>query len=173
MQPELRLYLVTTLMREFMGCKDVELIWFRDEQKERQHLYSRLIQNYDPTTDNFYAEGYIEELFTAGEAEKLKDYLDEINGLEDTTTISEVPLPIQPNTAGVGSMCVGGGSDFLMMYRTPGYPLPFKVTAYFDLVGRELLDGSGIHHGYHLVVVPGVGIGAENERPARSGDGGS
>jgi hypothetical protein len=50
---------------------------------------------------------------------------------------------------------VGGGDDFLMLHTSADYSLPFKVEGYFDLRGCELADGSGVYHGYHLVLAPG------------------
>jgi hypothetical protein len=32
-----------------------------------------------------------------------------------------------------------------MLDKTPGYPLPFEVWGYYDLVGCELLNGSNVY----------------------------
>jgi hypothetical protein len=128
----MKLYTVVTVVREFKGCRDVELVWFRCEKPDRQYLYADLIENYDParskpreedtSADDFVdAEAQVEELFTEEEANELKAYLDRNHN--DPTTISEAKLPIGRDTFGVGSIPVGGGYDFLMVYERPGYPL--------------------------------------------------
>jgi hypothetical protein len=130
----------------------VKLVWFRYQKMDRQHLYADLIENYDPTSSKrtvMFEEAQVEELFTDEEAKQLKTYLDQNH--DDPTTISEAKLPIQQNTIGVGAIPVGGGCDCLMVYKRPGYPLPFKVMAYYNLLYHEKVDGSGLYYGYHLV----------------------
>jgi hypothetical protein len=151
----MKLYSVVTMLRQFKGCKDVELYWFRCEKSDRQHLYADLIENYDPTWlrpsegisgyDFSNAESQVEELFSEEEAKQLKNYLDQNH--DDPTTISEAKLPIQQNTMGVGAIPVGGECDFLMVYKRPGYPLPFKVMAYYDLRHHERVDGTELYYG--------------------------
>jgi hypothetical protein len=156
----MKLYSVLTMVKKFIGCRDVELVWFRCEKPDRQHLYADLIENYDPArskpgkktfrrTTFVYAEGRVEELFTEEEAKQLKAYLDQNH--DDPTTISEAKLPIQQNTMGFDAIPCGGGCDCLIVYERPGYPLPFKVMAYYDLRYHERVDGSGLYYGYHLV----------------------
>ena len=71
---------------------------------------------------------------------------------------------------GVGAIPVGGGDDFQMLNREPGYNLPFKVWGYFNLVGRELADGSGIIHHHRLLIFdpdgPGTSRMQTNEEAA-------
>jgi hypothetical protein len=57
-----------------------------------------------------------------------------------------MPLPIPNNMMGNGARAVGGGDDFYMLHQKPEYLLPFKVEGYFNLVGRELVDGSDVYH---------------------------
>jgi hypothetical protein len=139
--PKQRLYSVSTTARDFKGYKDVVFDWFRDGAPAERRNYATLIEDYDPTDSMAcYAEGCIDELFTEDEALKLKEYLDRVNGKEGPTTIEEVRLPIPNNTMGTGAIPVGGGQDFLEIYRRREYSLPFKVAGYFDLRGCERLD---------------------------------
>jgi hypothetical protein len=138
------LYYVKTTVKEYRGCKDVRFKWFRCE-RTAPRPYAELIENYDPSDrDVYYSQGCIDEMFELTEAQALKDYLDQNYG-EDKgiTTIEKVELPIPNHMVGVGAMAVGGGDDFHMLDKTPSYSLPFKVWAYYDLVGCELADGSG------------------------------
>jgi hypothetical protein len=63
-------------------------------------------------------------------------YLDRKLGDEGTTTIEEEKLPIPSNVMGLGTIPVGGGTDFKMLHKAPGYPLPFQVLGYFDPMWR-------------------------------------
>ena len=139
-----KLYNVTTVVKEYHDCKDVPFHWFRCDPGPQKLPYAELIQNYNG--DNFYAENYIGELFTADEAALVKDYLDrDDNSHKNPTTINEVSLPIPNNVMGVGAIAVGGGDDFYMLDKNPDYSLPFKVWGYFNLVDCELADGSGVY----------------------------
>jgi hypothetical protein len=172
----MKLYSVVTKVKEFGGCRDVKLFWFRCEKPDRQHLYADLIENYDPTRskprdtwgddfpDDFIcAKAQVEELFTEDEAKQLKTYLDQ--KYDESTTISEAKLPIQQNTIGFGAIPVGGGCDCFMEYKSSGYPLPFKAMAYYDLRHYEKVDGSGLYYGYHLVWDRDGEMRREDNRP--------
>ena len=139
-----RLYYVTTTAKKFSGCKNVTFNWFRAEAPAERRRYASLIEGYEP--GNAYAEGLIDELFTEDEALQLKEYLDQVHGKEGPTLIEEMSLPIPNNMMGHGARAVGGGDDFYQLFKEPEYSLPFKVTGYFDLVGRELVDGSDVYH---------------------------
>jgi hypothetical protein len=142
----MKLYRVTTIVKEFHDCKDVPFHWFRHDRGKRC-AYDELIENYDPSDhDARDAEGAIDELFTDIEANMLKEYLDQEHGGAGTTTIAEVHLPIARNSMGVGAIPVGGGDDFYMLSKEPAYTLPFEAWAYFDLVDCALADGSGVYH---------------------------
>lgn len=152
----MKLFKVTTVVPEFDGCKDVEFIWFRSDVRPhgpQPRPYADLIKNYDPRQDDnarpgtsmsFYAEDYVESLFTEAEAKQLKAYIDR--------TIAEAQLPVPNNVIGVGAIPVGGGNDHYILHKEPQYSLSFEVMGYFDLRGCELVDGSGVHHGYHFVL---------------------
>ena len=142
----MKLYRVTTIVKEFCDCKDVPLHWFRHDRGERR-AYGELIENYDSSDDHAaYGEGAIDELFTEIEATALKEYLDREHTDSGVTTIKEMHLPISNNLAGFGAMAVGGGDGFYMLSTEPTYTLPFEARGYFDLVDRELADGSGVYH---------------------------
>jgi hypothetical protein len=136
------LYRVATVKGRFDGCKNVKFHWFLDKKTEPRP-YADLIADYDPKADFAgYAEDCIDEMFTLEQAEALKKYLDSTFG-DAATTIEKVTLPISNNCIGFGSYAVGGGDDFYLLTRAEGYPLPFKVWGYFDLIDCELADGSG------------------------------
>ena len=148
----MKLYRAHTIVEEYGGCKDVTFCWFRCGPGEPRP-YAELIDDYDPSDDGC-AEGAIDELFTATEANALKAYLDQEHGHEGVTTIKEARLPIPNNMMGVGAIPVGGGDGFQMLNREPAYNLSFKVWGYFNLVGRELADGSGVYHHRLLLFDP-------------------
>jgi hypothetical protein len=151
-----KLYSVSTLVRQYHGCKDVPFIWFRSgvetRTRSRQTQYVDLIDNYD--LSNGYAEMHVEELFNEGEAKQLKGFLDSVHGDDGPTTISEAQLPLQQNTMGVGAIAVGGGDDFYLLHKEPEYSLPFDGQGYFNLVGCDLLDGSGVYHHRLFILFP-------------------
>ena len=91
------LYKVTTIVKEFDGCKNVQFKWFHCERTSRP--YADLIEGYDPFDDNdhVYAESCIDEMFTLEEAHALKEFLDHYDD-EGTTTIKKAELPIPKST---------------------------------------------------------------------------
>ena len=140
----MELYRVTTLVKKYSGCKNVEFNWFRCE-KRASRPYAELIENYVPSDYNDYSpEECIDEMFELDEAQALKDYIDQNYGEAGVTTIEKATLPIAKNRIGWGGIPAGGGQDFYMLDKAPGYTLPFKVEGYFDLRGCELVDGSGV-----------------------------
>jgi hypothetical protein len=145
----MKLYRVDTVVKQFQGCRDVQLCWFRNVAPgQRKHLYPEMIENYDPADeDGLYSAACIDELFTEDEARQLKEFLDRENGHEGTTTISEETLPIKNCVLSLRAIAipVGGPQGFLMIHAREGYSLPFKAEGYYDLRGRELIDGSGIY----------------------------
>src|ERR1700730_5235393 len=152
----MKLYRVTTIVKEFDDCKDVPFHWFRDDRGERR-AYAELIENYDPSNDHAaYGEGAIDELFTEIEATALKEYLDREHADAGVTTIKEVHLPIASNSMGLGAIPVGGGNDFYYtLSKEPTYTLPFEAWAYFDLRGCAPADGSSIYDSPCWGVSPG------------------
>jgi hypothetical protein len=142
----MELYCVTTITREYRGCKNVTFQWFRSEPGTTRRPYGELITDYDPRDEHRgYAEGAIDELFTADEAAELAAYLDREHGNHAVTTITKADPPIRNDVMGVGAIPVGGGDDFYMLCEKPGYSLRYKVWGYYDLVGCELIDGSDVY----------------------------
>src|SRR5271170_1052408 len=130
------LYAVHTISKEYHGCKNVTFDWFRCDKTQRS--YAELIENYDPKDEQaLYKEMAIEELFTAAEANLLKEYLDRHRGNAARTIIEKLDLPLANHVVGIGIIVVGGGDDFYLLHREPEYSLPFKVDGYFNLVGCE------------------------------------
>jgi hypothetical protein len=131
---EIKLYNVDSTVEEYRGCKNVNFRWFVHDRMEpaADVPLHEAIEGFDPADEhNIYPIGALAELFTLEEAEMLRDYLKAEYG--DEPTITEVDLPILPNRAGVGFIAVGGGQDFYMLDKTPGYSLPFQVWGYYDL----------------------------------------
>jgi hypothetical protein len=137
-----KLFYVELRAHEFHNCKDVPLTFFNWEPGQHQRSYAELIEGYDPQIYGIgYTEDFINELFTEDEAKQLKAYLDQdICTDGDVTTIREVELPAPNNTGGLGAQPVGGSSDFLMFFKRPDYPLPFKAAAYFDLHSGQPIE---------------------------------
>jgi hypothetical protein len=156
MEPKMKLYSVRSKVKEFSGCRDVVFNWFRSEKPAEQRPYAKLIANHNPSDDwAAYGEVYVDELFTEDEALQLKEYLDQNHREEATTEIRNQRLPIVPDVLiGFRGRAVGGGDGFYELFKEPQYSLPFKVEAYFDLVGRELVDGSDVYHHRLLLVLP-------------------
>jgi hypothetical protein len=153
----MKLYRVTTIVKEYDGCKNVAFAWFKSDSRDigRRRPYADLIADYDPSMRTIgYAEEAIEELFTEDEAKQLVAYLDREKHGDQETTIEEQVLPIPNNFCGCSPNGVGGGDDYYMLDQRPDYSLPFKVWGYFDLVGCELVDGSGVYHQRYLLLSP-------------------
>jgi hypothetical protein len=133
------LYRVRTSGCVVGGCKDVTFAWFRCDGTPRP--CTEPIENYDGS-DPSVAEGAIDELFTAIEANALKEYLDREHGGVGQTVIEERTLPIPNDVMGVRAKPVGGGDGRHMLDREEAYGLPSRVQGYYNLVGYELVDGS-------------------------------
>lgn len=137
----MELFSVMTVTKAYRGYKDVTFTWFRHKVRRP---YAQLIQEYEPGNKDFsYAEGCIDELFTAAEAAALKSYLDREHGDHSVTTIEPVGLPVAKSAMGIGALPVGGLDDFLMLDREESYSLPFSVWGFSALSHCELIDSSG------------------------------
>ena len=142
----MKLFHVTTVVKEYDGCKDVAFEWFKEKPTGARRPYEHLIADYPhevppECAERYYPEGYIDELFTEHEAGQLADYLSTFRN--STTTINEVSLPAANNVMGLGDIAVGGGTDFYMLSKRDNYPLPFSVWGYFDKRFCERIDGTG------------------------------
>ena len=127
----MKLYQVTTIVKEFDDCKDVSFHWFRHDRGERR-AYGELIENYDPSDDHAaYGEGAIDELFTEIEATALKEYLDREHADSGVTTIEEVHLPISNNVASLH-----GRPKNCMPIGKPGSTNPIGTTS----AGKPVID---------------------------------
>jgi hypothetical protein len=131
----MNLYTMTTIVREYRGCKDVPYHWcLVDPSAGPPRPHPELIAGYKPDDPAAaYAKEAIEELFTEEQTAQLKAYLDGVHGGDGITTIAEAETPIPGNSIGCGALPVGGLTDFYMLDREPLYSLPFRAWAYFDL----------------------------------------
>jgi len=147
----IELFSAITVVKQYRECKDVHFHWFRNEPATGRS-YPDLIHNYQP--GDLYPESYVDELFAWDEANALKEYLDRDYGDAGITTIRQAVLPVPRDTMGLGAIAVGGGDDFYVLDKTENYPLPFSVWGYFNLVGCELIDGSGVYHRRFMLLFP-------------------
>lgn len=145
---EIKLFRVTS-RADLHGYKDVQIDWFVTEREG--HLFgpggSLNLEVRDAIPD--YAGGdyhgydsadHLEEYFTEDEAKALTDWL-AAHRKCTTTTIEPGKFPQQENGRifmALGSIPVGGETDFLMIGKSPDYDLPFKAWGYYDLRGWEL-----------------------------------
>jgi hypothetical protein len=153
----MKFYNVKTLVAEYSGCRDVQFCWFKTEPSGPARPYGELIANYDPVKSGGYAERAVDEFFTEDETTQLVACLDTEHGNQGTTTVKEVPLPIDNNGIGFGAIPVGGGSDRYLLNKESYYSLPFKVEGYFGLRGCALVDGSGVFGSRVLVLDTSTG----------------
>lgn len=131
----IKLYRVTTIVKEFDKYKRVPIEWACiPEQSSRPRPYYQLIESCEQMGTILYAFEAIDELFTEEEARTLVTYLvrdrDEI-----FNSIIPVKLPIPLNSVGLDALRKHNFS----LYATPGYPLPFKVQGFPDFDACEPL----------------------------------
>ena len=140
-----KLYQVTTVVKEYHGCKDVTFTWFYADERSAPRPYAELIADYDPHNPGApFCEAHIHELFSEDEARQLIAYLEREHHEAGTTSISEAELPSANNVMGFSATPVGGGTDFHMLHKAPQYSLPFKVEGYFDL-RQHWSDNDQVH----------------------------
>ncbi len=131
------LYSVHSLIRGFayhgQTYEEVSVAWFAVERQAPPAPYGQAIQDYGRLAkgEKAFPEEYVDELFSRAEAEALKRHLDRRR--EVTTFIEAVELPVLANASGCRRLPRGKGSDFIGLFKEPGYPLPFKVEGYFSV----------------------------------------
>lgn len=94
--------------------------------------YHLVIQNYNPYGRGiFWAERFVDELFTSEQAEQLEDYVNRWDGFE--TKVEEVELPVPIRLARpFSAIPLEKGQGWLQIYKYDDYDLPFSVAGYFD-----------------------------------------
>ena len=132
----MKLYSVTSDVLEFEGYKNVAFNWFLVDPPRNQRPYAELIEGYDPNEPNIdLPMDAIDELFTEEQAHALKRYLDDRHGGDMTTTIAEAKFPFSKDTVAFGQLpSCGPDADNYTFDREPGYALPFRAWAHFDLL---------------------------------------
>jgi hypothetical protein len=136
-----KLYHVNSLVPEFHGYKNVDLHWFVCKHERPLGLsYSELITGYDQIdpSDRAYPESAVDEMFTFKEATALLAWLKKHRRAQHS--LKQAELPIKRNTMGVSCIAVGGLQDFLMVWESEDWDLPFQAEAYFDLRHYEHVD---------------------------------
>ncbi|MCE5315335.1 MAG: hypothetical protein ABFD49_06595 [Armatimonadota bacterium] len=126
---------------------EVCVYWFRDKRDTPAFSYSEAIPGWDDMLSSpdqskrnpEYADrlqAYVDQLFTREEVDTIKGYFLTANTLE--TVIEEIELPVTdfdtPFRAIPPAPEGGDGYGFIELYGTDGYPLPFKVCGFFDVV---------------------------------------
>ena len=147
----IELFQVTSVIKQYRGCKDVTFSWFRNEPATGRP-YRELVEDYQD--GDSYQESYIDEAFTREEACALQKYLEDYYGSDLRTTIEHVDLPARTNVAGITTIAVGGADDFYMLDKAADYPLSFSVWGYFNLLGCQMIDGSGEYQMRLTVLFP-------------------
>lgn len=139
----INLFRVTTIVKEYSGHRNVKFELLVEKRKEPPVPYAKAIRDYDPHDDRArYAEAAVNERLTRDEADALKVYLDKYHGNDIVTAIKQYSeLQISMNTMGLSCIPTGGGPDHYMLWKEPGYSLPFQAAGYFGLRWAERIDG--------------------------------
>ncbi|MHB9036228.1 MAG: hypothetical protein ACYC64_06145 [Armatimonadota bacterium] len=129
------------------GQAEVCVYWFREARDTPAFPYSQAIPGWDdmlssldPSKRNpefaHRLQAYVDQLFTQEEVSAIKDYFLQVNTLE--TVIEEIELPVTdfeiPFRAIPPAPEAGDGYGFIELHGVAGYPLPFKVSGFFDVV---------------------------------------
>jgi hypothetical protein len=129
------LFHVASKIRKFRGCKGVLLSWFVDERSAPLVAYGDYIADYENLEGDLrsYAESSIDELFTQDEALTLLKYILGHDGeAVETVEIERASLPVS-NTLPHHATPLDRFNDHILIWKRPGYDLPFKVAAAYDL----------------------------------------
>ena len=146
----LELFNVTTTIKTYHGCKDVFMHWFMIDRKTPVGRYAALIRDYYRVDERarLYAEGAVDELFTAEEADALLAYLQQHHPDGSTHVVTAASLPLGNGggagaamIAGYDAIAVGGPQDFYMLHKEADWNLPFNVYGYYDLEAHEAAPG--------------------------------
>ncbi|MGH3499764.1 MAG: hypothetical protein ACRDQA_02505 [Nocardioidaceae bacterium] len=124
----------------------VKVEWFVEDRPVPVGDYRQLLSPYREEA-RFDGQGTIvagsdlvDELFTAEEAEQFAEYLKTAHDEDVTRTEVELPRPLYNENGAeylsVGSVPVGGGTDFHMLSHQESYELPFKVWGYYRVEGK-------------------------------------
>lgn len=154
--------------------------WFHDQRESPAFPYNKAIPGWydmhasdEPSERNpEYAQrlrAYVDQLFTREEVDQIKDYFLQAKTLE--TVIEEVEVPVTdyeiPFRAIPPAPEGGDGYGFIELCGIDGYPLPFKVSGFFDVVYENPYDR------YQVSVVKGLveraGLVSRHETDAHTG----
>lgn len=142
-----RTYVATLRLANFKGRKDVEAHVFRydypkSELEEAAGL--NLVGPADPSMPAELLAGATKEqalkcvleAFTEEESELLAEYLKDKYADQITSLyIAPLSLPAPLGVAPLAEIPEGEESGFIKLDKAPGYSLPFKARAYYDLSG--------------------------------------
>ena len=135
------LFQIKTTRANFRGYKNVMFWWFVETRDKKLFgpdgslgvEYRDVIADYEPDPDSGpYAEGAVEELFTAAEAKAFVEYLNRYPEGSNTTA-ERYDLPMPKNMAGFGANPVGGAVGNIGPFDVDDHGLPIKIFGYYDL----------------------------------------
>jgi len=129
-----KLFQVTSTVPEFHGRKDAHISWFvLQRPTPTNRPYRELIEGelLDDPNIRYWVYNAIDELFSEDEAAAWAAWLRKNCPCQHAVTEAKLPYP--PNIMPITAIPMGGGQDCLMIWRSQGYDLPFKVEGYFDL----------------------------------------
>jgi hypothetical protein len=133
-----KLFRVTSTVPEFDGYKDVQIEWFVQQRPAPTNRPYRELIKGEPIEDantQGWIESAIDELFSEDEAAAWAAWLRKNRHGEHAVT--EAKLPYLPNTMPISATPFSGDQGCLMIWKSPGYDLPFKVEGYYDLQHYE------------------------------------
>ena len=135
------LFRVTTTIYQVHDCKNLSTHWFMIDRTCPVAPYAELIEDYAEakrSSSRYYAEGYVDELFTAKEAEALQADLSRRPHSGCAHVVTAVSLPVEfERVFPYGAIPTSGEEDRYMLYRRDDWALPFKVAGYVDLRNHE------------------------------------
>ena len=119
--------------------------WFISRREKPVGPYAFLIEDYTglDEEERLYTQDRADQMFTDDEALQFAAYLKFAHNTEVIISEEAVPIPSRKGDAqiiGVGSLAVGGNSDFHMLDREPGYSLPFPVWGYYHILDQEVVE---------------------------------
>jgi len=115
------------------GARMRPVQWFCENRPHPLVDYAQAIVGYErlPYEERFYPSDCIDGYLTADEVAELRGFVAKRYGWQ--VLACAVELPIAANSIGLGALPAGGGADFLMLAKTPGYNLSISIWGHFDL----------------------------------------
>jgi hypothetical protein len=144
----MKLYHVTSRVKEYDGHKDVQFSWFLwDRRAQPVAPYPDLISDYATLDEDAreYAQVLVDEMFTDDEARLLLAWLNEHR--EGVHSLGETTMPVSARNEdgrSYRSMIPVDGTGWPQgwLKPKPDWDLPFSVAGYYDLSRHDRVDGT-------------------------------